>query len=402
MTIDIADYQRLERLLYSIKDCVEGADTFDGMLAGLEQRGYGWDAIREAVRPPVDADLHTHSNYSDGNLPPRKIAWLARLFGLRAVGITDHDSVLGVVEVLEEGQELGLRVVPGVELSTGRAGCEVLAYFPDGARFAAFLGAEAAEPFLAYLKAIQDQIHEDTVRIIDDVNAFLAGQGISQCNAVTVAELGRWFSGQEPYYPGTVAVLGLKRLPQALRDELGIHDPREFNTRVVSPALKKLEAARGAHGSAQEAIGEVFRQTEGLRRCGVRCITALAHPRELETKGKMRREEIEPFVVDLCQRYGLDGLEVNNSRDLAEDSAYWQSMAERIDSGTRAGAIDAPHELIRLCFSSDFHVLAPGLATGEITLGFGMLDESPEHRQGNLCACMSIDESLYQMDRFAR
>ena len=288
-----------------------------------------------------------------------------------------------------------------MELSTGRAGCEILTYFPDVERFAAFLASEEAEPFLAYLKAIQDQIHDDTGRIIDDVNAFLAQHGISQCSAVTVAELGRWFSGQEPYYPGTVAVLGLKRLPQNLRDQLGIHDPREFNTHVVSPALKKLKEQRGASGSAEDALAEVFRQVEGLRRAGLRCITALAHPRELETKGKMRREDVEPFVVELCQRFHLDGLEVNNSRDSAEDNAYWQTLADRIDSSIRSGAIDASRGLIRLCFSSDFHVLAPGLSTGEITLGFGMLDESAGHRQGNLRACSSADDLLRELGQRA-
>ena len=48
-------------------------------------------------------------------------------------------------------------------------------------------------------------------------------------------------------------------------------------------------------------------------------------------------------------------------------------------------------------YSSDFHVLAPGLATGEITLGFGLLDERPEFRQGNLRPQTSPEELLEAM-----
>ena len=393
MTTDLDTYQCLERTLYAIKAQIERQPAFDDMVAALARDGLTLDALRATIRPPVDADLHSHSNYSDGNLPPRKIVWLAKLLGLRAVAVTDHDSVLGVPEAVAEGRALGVRVVPGVEFSTGRSGCEILAYFPDADAFVEFLQTDRAQPFLAYLKSIQDQIHEDTVRVIDDVNAFLASHGVGQDAPVTEEELGAWFSGQKPYYPGTTAVLGLKRLPRALRDELDIHDPREFNTQVVSPAMKRIKAERG--GVKLDGVAAVFDQIEAVRRAGARCITALAHPLELKTKGKMARPEVEPFVADLVQRYGLDGLEVNNSRDSADDSAYWRAMADSIDA-------IAPHPLVRLCFSSDFHVLAPGLATGEITLGYGMLDESPEHRQGNLQACMSVDDLLYRMDQFSR
>jgi len=52
-------------------------------------------------------------------------------------------------------------------------------------------------------------------------------------------------------------------------------------------------------------------------------------------------------------------------------------------------------------YTSDFHVLAPGRASGEITLGFGMLDERPGHRQGNLRPQTSPEELLDAMRRRA-
>jgi hypothetical protein len=48
-------------------------------------------------------------------------------------------------------------------------------------------------------------------------------------------------------------------------------------------------------------------------------------------------------------------------------------------------------------YSSDFHVLAPGRATGEITLGFGLLDERPEFRHGNLRPQTTPEEFLEAM-----
>ena len=71
------------------------------------------------------ADLHTHTTASDGTLSPRQLVALAGELGLGAVAITDHDTVAGLAEGLAAGEELGVRVVPGVELSTSQAGCEV-------------------------------------------------------------------------------------------------------------------------------------------------------------------------------------------------------------------------------------------------------------------------------------
>jgi predicted metal-dependent phosphoesterase TrpH len=62
-------------------------------------------------------DLHTHSSCSDGSLPPRKLVQLAKKRKLRAIALTDHDTVAGVAEALEAGNELGVEVVPGVEIS---------------------------------------------------------------------------------------------------------------------------------------------------------------------------------------------------------------------------------------------------------------------------------------------
>jgi 3',5'-nucleoside bisphosphate phosphatase len=64
------------------------------------------------------ADLHTHSTASDGLLAPADLLQQAHRQGLSVLALTDHDTTLGVPEALAEGERLGIRVIPGIELST--------------------------------------------------------------------------------------------------------------------------------------------------------------------------------------------------------------------------------------------------------------------------------------------
>jgi predicted metal-dependent phosphoesterase TrpH len=79
------------------------------------------------------ADLHTHTTASDGTNSPSANVRMAAEAGLAAVAITDHDTVSGIREALEEGTRIGIRVVPGVEISTVANGQDihVLGYFID-------------------------------------------------------------------------------------------------------------------------------------------------------------------------------------------------------------------------------------------------------------------------------
>ena len=62
-------------------------------------------------------DLHTHSSFSDGVLTPRELVRQAKERGLTAISITDHDILEGQDETLAAGQEFGLRIITGIELS---------------------------------------------------------------------------------------------------------------------------------------------------------------------------------------------------------------------------------------------------------------------------------------------
>lgn len=79
------------------------------------------------------ADLHAHTTASDGTYTPRELVELAKKNGLAAVAVTDHDTTGGLDEAQAAGRELGVEVVPGIELSTVFEGKEVhvLGYFYD-------------------------------------------------------------------------------------------------------------------------------------------------------------------------------------------------------------------------------------------------------------------------------
>ena len=62
-------------------------------------------------------DLHAHTTASDGTVTPRQLVTQAHELGLKAIGVTDHDTIAGWNEAIETGRELGIEVVLGIELS---------------------------------------------------------------------------------------------------------------------------------------------------------------------------------------------------------------------------------------------------------------------------------------------
>ncbi len=78
-------------------------------------------------------DLHTHSRASDGTLSPAEVVALAAEAGLDVVGLTDHDSAAGWQQARSAAEQVGIVVVPGIEISTKHkgAGVHLLAYLPD-------------------------------------------------------------------------------------------------------------------------------------------------------------------------------------------------------------------------------------------------------------------------------
>ena len=78
-------------------------------------------------------DLHTHSTVSDGSDPPARIPELAAAAGCSAVALTDHDRLDGLAEAGAGAARVGVRLVPGCEVSCRweRGNLHVLVYFVE-------------------------------------------------------------------------------------------------------------------------------------------------------------------------------------------------------------------------------------------------------------------------------
>jgi len=78
-------------------------------------------------------DFHIHSNHSDGAYTPKEIVMLAKKKNVDIISLTDHNNTCGIDEAIVRGNELGVKIIPGVELSTryNNSRVHVLGYFKD-------------------------------------------------------------------------------------------------------------------------------------------------------------------------------------------------------------------------------------------------------------------------------
>ena len=94
-------------------------------------------------------DLHSHTNYSDGFNSPRELIDKAKLKGIEILSITDHDNLAAIEEASEYGRQVGVEIIPGVEISSDIMDREIhiLGYFvepgnPEIERYLEFFRAE--------------------------------------------------------------------------------------------------------------------------------------------------------------------------------------------------------------------------------------------------------------------
>ncbi len=76
-------------------------------------------------------DFHLHTTASDGKLSPKELVNAAKNEGLDIMSVTDHDTIHGIHEAVLEGEKIGIKVIPGLELSTlyHNENIHILGYF---------------------------------------------------------------------------------------------------------------------------------------------------------------------------------------------------------------------------------------------------------------------------------
>src|SRR5689334_24881167 len=79
------------------------------------------------------ADLHLHTQFSDGTYTPEELVVEAQRQGLGVLALTDHDTVEGCARAAAAAQNAGIEFIPGTELTAEHEGNElhILGYCLD-------------------------------------------------------------------------------------------------------------------------------------------------------------------------------------------------------------------------------------------------------------------------------
>lgn len=249
---------------------------------------YECDPSNEITKDDMDRiDLHAHSSHSDGSFSPKQLVQLASTMGLRAIALTDHDTVAGVAEALAAGQELGVEVVPGVEISAQHppGTMHILGYFVD-----------IAQPeLLRALEELQQARAERNPKIIERLQSL----GL----AITAAEVLDISGGQ----------VGRPHIAKALVKRGYVSNIDEaFSLYLKKGGIAYVEKFRF---TPRDAIA-MIRRAGGL--------AALAHP---FTLGIEDPQKLSSLVSEL-KEIGLEGIEVFYPEHTEEMTVLYHNIAE--------------------------------------------------------------------------
>ena len=226
-------------------------------------------------------DLHMHSTASDGLLSPTNVVAAARTAGLAAIALTDHDTVDGIGEARAAGEQLGVRVVCGVELSAHEGDTE---FHVLGLHLARLGGIEDR---LASLRAIR---RARAAQIVEKLRAL----GIPiELDAVWL-EAGAGAVGR----PHIARVLVVNKWAKDHRDA--------FDRLIGSGRPAYVPKQRLPLADAVKMLHDVGG------------IAVIAHPGSAGTRARL-----EAF-----KRIGFDGVEVRHPSHTAEDMARLGALAD--------------------------------------------------------------------------
>ena len=212
-------------------------------------------------------DLHTHSTASDGTEPPAVVVARAVAAGLDVVALTDHDTTLGWAEAGAAAGELGIVLVPGIEVSCSRRwqSIHLLAYLPDP-RHPALVGelARARASRDTRLDRMVEKMAADGIPVTPEAVRAEVEEGATAgrphiADALVTAGVvahrdeafARWLGNDSPYYvahyaPDPVHAVGVVRAAGGV--PVIAHPWSGTRGRVVSDALVEEMAAAGLVG----------------------------------------------------------------------------------------------------------------------------------------------------------
>ena len=228
-------------------------------------------------------DLHMHSTASDGSRSPADVVRAAKRAELVAIALTDHDTVAGLAEARAAGEELGVRIVNGVELSA-----------VEGQSETHLLGLHLGDTSVLErgLTDLREMRSRRAARIVE----LLQSQGVQ----VTLDDV--------LMQAGTGAI-GRPHVARALVADGWAVDVRDAFDRYLA-AGRPAYVAKDQLGM-RDAIAMVH-AAGGL--------AVLAHPGATAT-----RERLEALVA-----LGLDGVEIKHPSHSPQDTARIKTLAEQL------------------------------------------------------------------------
>lgn len=232
----------------------------------------------------MKADLHMHSVFSDGTDEVPAIVAKAKAAGLSLMSLTDHDTVKGVGLALEEGEKQGIKVLPGIEIST-YAICEVhiLGYNIDINN----------DRLLTRLAEIEDKRHERIKAILTNLKKYnieLDEEKIFD----RIGTVGRMHIAKQLLAKGYC-----QTITEAFDRYLGERGIAYVPSKRITP-LEGVKLIKTAGGLA-----------------------VVAHPLIFCQKGKL------DDLIGGLKTYGLDGLEVYYPTHTLDDTAKLYDLAKK-------------------------------------------------------------------------
>ncbi|MGE0071704.1 MAG: 3',5'-nucleoside bisphosphate phosphatase [Thiomonas sp.] len=237
---------------------------------------------------PRNADLHSHSTVSDGTLSPAALARRAQANGVDLWALTDHDELGGLEQAQRAAAELGLRFVPGVEISVSFAAqtVHIVALGIDPRHTQLRCGLEQ-------IRSGRDQRARDMAR---DLEQHLGLRGV--------------YEGAL-HYAGNPALLSRTHFARFLVDQGVCRQTHEVFSRFLTPG--KPGYVEHAWATLDEAAGWI---------AAAGGIAVLAHP------GRYRFTDAEEWA--LLQRFkqiGGQGIEVVTGSHTAAQARKYAAIA---------------------------------------------------------------------------
>ncbi|WP_248362463.1 PHP domain-containing protein [Anaeromyxobacter oryzae] len=274
---------------------------------------------------PIDGkiDLHSHSRASDGQYPAAEVAERAAAAGVGVWALCDHDTIAGLEAGGAAAARLGVRFVPGIELSAflDRREIHLLGHFVDPVHDAL----RRFEDFLAVRRRVRMQ------QIVEK----LAGLGIR----IAPADIEKWSGGKtigRPHVARAIVETGIVATVKDAFDQFLGEGRPAYVPRYRLEAEDAVRLVRSAGGTA-----------------------TVAHPGV---------SKLERYDLERLRAAGVDGLEVHHADHNPSVREKYLRIAEALDLVPTAG--------------SDYHgeAVAPDRHLGDVSMAHEELERLERRR----------------------